>query len=172
MVRSGVWLEKSVVPYIGSYTEGEPPLNAYLYDFFKHGNVRALETDNGIRKGDIWYLLNDFSGERHEEELDDNAIQAELGAAVEHTPMSVALMERPMQVPSIASKAALTGQNSKVADSWEDSMSEDDDAVTASFGTKPGIAKQQQQMVHTKPSHREIELLQQEFDEKFKKTWA
>ncbi|KAF3481035.1 uncharacterized protein GIQ15_03794 [Arthroderma uncinatum] len=61
-VRSGVWLEKAVVPYIGLYPEeGKVPLNAYLYDFFRHGNVHALEKDNGIRKGDIWFLLNDFS---------------------------------------------------------------------------------------------------------------
>lgn len=62
MVRSGVWLEKAVVPYVGIHPEdGEMPLNAYLYDFFKHGNVHALEKDNGIRRGDIWFLLNDFS---------------------------------------------------------------------------------------------------------------
>ncbi|OAX83413.1 hypothetical protein ACJ72_02233 [Emergomyces africanus] len=61
-VRSGVWLEKAVVPYVGLYPEeGKLPLNAYLYDFFKHGNVNAIEKHNGIRKGDIWFLLNDFS---------------------------------------------------------------------------------------------------------------
>ncbi|KKZ63284.1 hypothetical protein EMCG_00267 [[Emmonsia] crescens] len=61
-VRSGVWLEKAVVPYLELYPEeGKVPLNAYLYDFFKHGNVDAIERDNGIRKGDIWFLLNDFS---------------------------------------------------------------------------------------------------------------
>ncbi|PGH12600.1 hypothetical protein AJ80_06658 [Polytolypa hystricis UAMH7299] len=61
-VRSGVWLEKAVVPYVELYPEeGKIPLNAYLYDFFKHGNVQALEKENGIRKGDVWFLLNDFS---------------------------------------------------------------------------------------------------------------
>ncbi|PGG98688.1 hypothetical protein GX51_06695 [Blastomyces parvus] len=61
-VRSGVWLEKSVVPYLGLYPEEDSlPLNAYLYDFFKHGNINAIDRDNGIRKGDIWFLLNDFS---------------------------------------------------------------------------------------------------------------
>ncbi|OJZ84331.1 hypothetical protein ASPFODRAFT_82687 [Aspergillus luchuensis CBS 106.47] len=61
-VRSGVWLEQAVVPYVGLYPEeGKLPLNAYLYDFFKHGNVKALEKGNMIRRGDIWFLLNDFS---------------------------------------------------------------------------------------------------------------
>ncbi|KAM5464132.1 putative RNA helicase [Microsporum ferrugineum] len=62
MMRNGVWLEKAVVPYLGIYpAESQFPLNAYLYDFFKHGNAHALHRDNGIRNGDIWFLLNDFS---------------------------------------------------------------------------------------------------------------
>ncbi|EFR05209.1 DEAD/DEAH box helicase [Nannizzia gypsea CBS 118893] len=62
MMRRGVWLEKAVVPYLGIYpAESQLPLNAYLYDFFKHGNVDALHRGNGIRKGDVWFLLNDFS---------------------------------------------------------------------------------------------------------------
>ncbi|PLB45008.1 DEAD/DEAH box helicase [Aspergillus steynii IBT 23096] len=62
MVRSGVWLEQSVVPYVAiGPEEDHAPLNAYLYDFFRHGNVQALETGNMIRKGDIWFVLNDFS---------------------------------------------------------------------------------------------------------------
>ncbi|RAK96957.1 putative DEAD/DEAH box helicase [Aspergillus ibericus CBS 121593] len=107
-VRSGVWLERAVVPYVGLFPEESRfALNAYLYDFFKHGNVRALETGNMIRRGDIWFLLNDFSlvlativtslenflklspntdldlldvagsGDNHELSLDDNAIDAD-----------------------------------------------------------------------------------------------
>lgn len=60
-IRSGVWLEEAVIPCVGVFPEEGAPLNAYLYDFFKHGNVRALERDNGVRKGDIWFALNDFS---------------------------------------------------------------------------------------------------------------
>ncbi|CAG8926156.1 unnamed protein product [Penicillium salamii] len=57
MVRSGVWIEESVIPYLAA----SPNVNAYLYDFFKHGNVSQLESANRIRRGDIWFLLNDFS---------------------------------------------------------------------------------------------------------------
>ncbi|KAJ6151641.1 hypothetical protein N7470_007238 [Penicillium chermesinum] len=59
-IRGGVWLEEAVVPSMMGYPDGAA-LNAYLFDFFKHGNIRALEQENGIRKGDIWFLLNDFS---------------------------------------------------------------------------------------------------------------
>lgn len=29
-----------------------------LYDFFMHGDVKALETANGIRTSDVWFALN------------------------------------------------------------------------------------------------------------------
>lgn len=59
-IRSDVWLEASVVPYVPVASESHP-LNAYLLDFFKHGNIKQLETANKIRRGDIWFVLNDFS---------------------------------------------------------------------------------------------------------------
>jgi ATP-dependent RNA helicase DDX60 len=108
MVRSGVWLEEAVAPYVAVHPEeSQTPLNAYLYDFFNHGNVHELERANGIRRGDIWFVLNDFSlvlativtslenflkfshnmeadmldvmggGDEHEIELDNKVIEAE-----------------------------------------------------------------------------------------------
>ena len=60
--RSGVFLEEAVVPHVGLYPEDtELPLNAYLYDYFNHSNPSALITANRIRRGDIWFVLNDFS---------------------------------------------------------------------------------------------------------------
>lgn len=59
-IRGDVWLEASVVPYVPVASESHP-LNAYLLDFFKHGNIKQLEKANRIRRGDIWFLLNDFS---------------------------------------------------------------------------------------------------------------
>ena len=58
-VRSGVFLEESVIPYIAiSPFETDVPLNAYLYDFFRHGDITALRKANGIKRGDIWFWLN------------------------------------------------------------------------------------------------------------------
>ncbi|CAN9126672.1 unnamed protein product [Alternaria alternata] len=60
--RSGVFLEEAVVPHVGLYPEdSDLPLNAYLYDFFQHGDVNALITANKIRRGDVWFVLNDLS---------------------------------------------------------------------------------------------------------------
>ena len=35
-------------------------LNAYAVDFFNHGNKEALESENGIKSGDVFHLLKDF----------------------------------------------------------------------------------------------------------------
>ncbi|KAI1382467.1 P-loop containing nucleoside triphosphate hydrolase protein [Hypoxylon crocopeplum] len=61
--RAGVFLEESAVPYIRiapRETNGVP-WNAYLYDFFKHGDMSTLVRDNRIKGGDVWFLLKDFS---------------------------------------------------------------------------------------------------------------
>ncbi|KAL8919833.1 MAG: hypothetical protein Q9208_006566 [Pyrenodesmia sp. 3 TL-2023] len=61
-VRSGVFLEESVIPHLPlNPHDTTTPLNAYLYDFYMHGDVNALEAANGVRKSDVWFLLNDFS---------------------------------------------------------------------------------------------------------------
>jgi superfamily II RNA helicase len=58
-VRSGVFLEEAVVPYLPIYPEeSDVPLNAYLYDFYKHGDINALEQANRIRTSDVWFHLN------------------------------------------------------------------------------------------------------------------
>lgn len=59
--RQGVFLEEAVIPYMPTSHELEVPLNAWLYDFFKHGDVHTIEKANGIRRADIWFRLNDFS---------------------------------------------------------------------------------------------------------------
>ena len=35
-------------------------LNAYAVDFFNHGNDKALVSDNGLMRGDVFNLLKDF----------------------------------------------------------------------------------------------------------------
>ncbi|KAF8155693.1 hypothetical protein B0H34DRAFT_506081 [Crassisporium funariophilum] len=36
-------------------------LNAHILDFYVHGQVSTLANANGIRRGDVWYLLQDFN---------------------------------------------------------------------------------------------------------------
>ncbi|OTA98900.1 hypothetical protein M426DRAFT_325608 [Hypoxylon sp. CI-4A] len=61
--RAGVFLEESAIPYIpiAPHETKGVPWNAYIYDFFKHGDMGALVRDNGIKGGDVWFRLKDFS---------------------------------------------------------------------------------------------------------------
>lgn len=60
--RNGIFLESAVIPHLDLHPdETRTPLNAYLLDFFMHGAVKPLEDANGIRRSDVWFLLNDFS---------------------------------------------------------------------------------------------------------------
>ncbi|EPS44371.1 hypothetical protein H072_1643 [Dactylellina haptotyla CBS 200.50] len=56
--RRGVFLESSTVPIV-DFESG--CVNAYLLDFYKHGSIRPLVNANGLRRNDVWFLLNDFS---------------------------------------------------------------------------------------------------------------
>jgi superfamily II RNA helicase len=58
-VRSGVFLEKAVIPYMELYPDDTGiSLNAYLLDFYLHGDTTALAEANGVRKAEVWFLLN------------------------------------------------------------------------------------------------------------------
>ena len=59
-VRRGVHLNEHAIPTVENILDPEQPLNAYLYDFFVHGQVDALVNMNGIRRGDVWYALEAF----------------------------------------------------------------------------------------------------------------
>ncbi|TFY54174.1 hypothetical protein EVG20_g9819 [Dentipellis fragilis] len=65
-VRRGVYLNEHAIPSIDRIVtpvgDAAQPfkLNAYLLDFYMHGQVAALATANGIRRGDVWYALQDF----------------------------------------------------------------------------------------------------------------
>ncbi|KAJ5261342.1 hypothetical protein N7478_011937 [Penicillium angulare] len=153
-VRSGVWIEESVVPFVPPSSE-ELPLNAYLYDFFRHGNVHQLEIANGIRPGDVWYLLNDFSmvlatlvtslenfvnpggavgadmldviggGDLHHIEEEDQVFDKE---EPEEENAILARDSQPSHGPTAASsvsKKMSQVDKGKVVESWEDEMDEE-----------------------------------------------
>jgi superfamily II RNA helicase len=150
-VRSGVFLEESAIPHVAMLSQDlDIPLNAYLVDFFKHGDVKTLEKANGIRRGDVWFMLNDFSlvlatiitsllnfmklkvgsdmdfldtmGELDtiEEAEDETVAVKEDGEAVP------APSEAPKAMPTIAKKTA------KKADSWED-MADEEEVIEKDF---------------------------------------
>ncbi|KAF9225622.1 P-loop containing nucleoside triphosphate hydrolase protein [Gyrodon lividus] len=64
--RRGLSLNEHAIPSFARITTpadrstGDFALNAYILDFYTHGQVRPLSDANGIRRGDIWFVLQDF----------------------------------------------------------------------------------------------------------------
>ncbi|KAH8433897.1 putative DEAD/DEAH box helicase [Aspergillus melleus] len=157
MVRSGVWLEQSVVPYVAiDPEEDHAPLNAYLYDFFRHGNVHALEHGNMVRKGDIWFVLNDFSlvlativtsfenflklapntdpdmldtrgsGDAYEDELDRQDIEGGNPSSESSSSHQSVTHARGQSTKVSGNIAPAKPKKSKVSENWDDGLSDDE----------------------------------------------
>ena len=189
-VRDGVFLEESAIPYIPIWPhDTDVELNAYIYDFFKHGSLKTLVTDNKIKRGDVWFFLKDFSltiaaivtslttfvngsdldddelGEAgddcdtdHEFDLDgmDDAANFAL-EGVENSDRGMPMHIRPK------------GRAKTVSDNWEDDESSSSDS-------EPDISSEPTQEGYDGKGLLNVLkafiLLQEEFDGKFKKTWA
>jgi ATP-dependent RNA helicase DDX60 len=65
--RQGLYLNEHAIPSLEHIVTGHDErsgghaLNAYLLDFYIHGQVGTLAAANGIRRGDVWYLLENFN---------------------------------------------------------------------------------------------------------------
>jgi len=65
--RRGMNLNEHLIPSFQDITaqtrrgDGNYALNAYLLDFYTHGQVAALAAANAIRRGDVWFLLEEFN---------------------------------------------------------------------------------------------------------------
>ncbi|TDZ15078.1 putative helicase [Colletotrichum orbiculare MAFF 240422] len=202
-VRAGVFLEESAIPYIPIYpheTNGVP-FNAYIFDFFKHGDMDALVRDNGIKSGDVWFHLKDFSlmlativtslanflG-KSGAEYDDMAMidvqdagdaldeEAELGEDGDLTHGNSNFEAPELEVKAKAPE--VKKGKTTVAESWEDEEGSDDDGDGALGGDGPaesaythasGEENEGQSLLKV---YKAFRLLQQQFDETFRKVWA
>ena len=200
-VRSGVFLEESAVPYIPIYPDdtGGVPWNAYIYDFFKHGNLEALVDDNQIKRGDVWFHLKDFSlvlatittsisNYFNQKSMDDASMMDVQGAGDDTDDESEGLDERDDQAfEKPAEKKAAVGHPSPkskrkpakavVVDSWEDEVddsSEEADSSSDSSGDeedagKPAGRIEDNDLMLVLTAFKK---LREEFETKFKKIWA
>ncbi|OTA76381.1 hypothetical protein M434DRAFT_402525 [Hypoxylon sp. CO27-5] len=145
-VRAGVFLEESAIPYIpiAPHETNGVPWNAYIYDFFKHGDMSALVRDNGIKGGDVWFHLKDFSlilativtslanFLNPDAEVDDAAMIdiQDVGDIIEERadadanedksnvePVTHGIEKPPVRKPAPKNKGK--GKNAAVADSWD-----------------------------------------------------
>ena len=63
-VRTGIDLNKQTLPFADIFAPGSEEtrhINAYLYDFYNHGQDNPLVHANHIPRGEVWYRLQEFS---------------------------------------------------------------------------------------------------------------
>lgn len=202
--RSGIFLEESAIPYIPIYpddTDGKP-WNAYLYDFYKHGDMEALIRDNRIKRGDVWFHLKDFSlvlatittslrnfmdleaGDGDLAMLDvkdaeddwNERVEAEEPEDTDPTPDLAKKVAAAVAVPVKKAK------KKKVADSWDDDASDDETEFDQS--TPGGLSGTMTPASSAPPAWvgegelklpqvlRMFDAVQREFNDKFKKIWT
>jgi hypothetical protein len=191
-VRSGVFLDETAIPYVrvSEQERGGVPWNAYLYDFFKHGDLTALVRDNGIKGGDVWFHLKDFSLilativtslanflNPDAEDIGDAMIDVQdVGDTIEEDTAAkdndAGVDVNPVKT-DLPPTAAKPKKKKKAVDSWEDEDASEDDLEEASQSHSTPVPSWSsgngESLVNV---HQAFVLLQQEFDAKFFKIWA
>ncbi|KAG2105879.1 uncharacterized protein F5147DRAFT_761885 [Suillus discolor] len=160
--RRGLSLNEHTIPSFESITggtnqeDGKYALNAYLLDFYMHGQVAALAAANAVRRGDVWFLLQDF----------------------DLTLMTVrAVLEQLLQRGSVGGKGATPGNADldEDADSgyaslepvqWEDEEEEASVKQGESAQRPPGVSGADWRVFEV------VNGALEEFHEKFRAMWA
>lgn len=191
--RHGIFLESAAIPFLPLPSESRIPLNAYLLDFYIHGDVAALATANGIRRSDVWFILNDFSlvlativaslgtylglGVKGDEELLDvmgsgdaaeNEVDEEFAAV--QAPATNAFAAAPVAAPAVVNRKS----KKNVADDWgddEDKLDAADQAAEAG-GIGRGSVSEDKEYDGLMNVYRSFKKLKVEFDTKFREIWA
>ncbi|KAF7555852.1 hypothetical protein G7046_g6455 [Stylonectria norvegica] len=186
-VRGGVFLEESEVPYLPIRPhDSDMDFNAYIYDFFKHGSMEVLVRDNGIKGGEVWFHLKDFSStlktivsslksfvsdDDGQDDDSDGSDDEEDDAAAADVP------DAPKAAAATVTKAPVKTKKKVVVDSWDDDESDAASSVASESEAEseaPSVAA-----TNTAQTERGLMkvlkafmLLQEQFDEKFFKVWA
>lgn len=192
MLREGVFLEESAVPYICVYpddTDGRP-WNAYLYDFFKHGDLKTLVRSNGIKAGDVWLRLKDFSlilativtspdsflnpksGYPDMTEVQDafDKMEDDQDEGEEYNIPGIKV-----QLPKENAASKKTARKAVLADSWdqvEESSEADYSSESEADGESDSAPSEEEDRANLMNILKTFKILQQGFDTKFRKVWA
>jgi hypothetical protein len=155
--RAGLNLNEYAIPSMSHLTITadtdtlEHRLNAYILDFYTHGQVETLAIANGIRRGDVWYLLQDFT-------LTLQTVEASLKQLLTH-----------------ASKDSKAGPDQGMLDPVDDAEevyidvdeeNEEGDEHTSDAPRQGGLSDSDWNV------HNVVTQVSKEFQEKFKAMWA
>ena len=152
---------------------GSYQLNAYILDFYIHGQRAALESANGIRDNDLWYLLDDFTltlksiraglGQLLLESLDEAAGIAEL----DEDALGEATLDptaKPTGINAQEGEGAELPEN--IADEPGGGDDDDDDDATSGLTRPTGVSDNDWAV------YKLIDAVTTEFEQKFRAIWA
>ncbi|CAE6496597.1 unnamed protein product [Rhizoctonia solani] len=114
--RSGLHLNSHNVPNF----DYEAPVNAYALDYWQHESVRPLVEANGLRAGEVWFVLQNFS----------------MALATILASLRVLLIDRvatPDSEPELESKSRTRSTTAN----WDDAASEGEGEKLAAQPSKP-----------------------------------
>jgi hypothetical protein len=158
-VRHGIYLNEHAIPTMEHILDSELPLNAYLYDFFVHGQVDALVKMNGIRRGDVWYTLESFY-------LALTSIRGELETLLLNVSKESEVASQDAELDDNPANAP-EGTEDLSADSPESEGAEDDDETDQSALERPRSVLDRDWRVYEV-----VNSITNQFGEKFKAMWA
>ncbi len=192
--RQGVFLEEAIIPHLDVHSvEARQPLNAYVLDFFNHGDLKALEKANGIRREDVWFVLNDFSmvlgticaslavhlglvprGRDADDELLNVMGQGddmENDKDEEEAAQDATILPKVEAVQTVGTPHSQPKKRGKVEESWNDAEDKLEEAerveeVLEERGTED------EEYERLMAVYRAISGVRKAFDEKFKVIWA
>ncbi|KAM3074302.1 hypothetical protein ACMFMG_002886 [Clarireedia jacksonii] len=189
--REGVFLESAVVPHLELHPdETKSPLNAYLLDFFKHGSLQPLEDANGIRRSDVWFVLNDFSmilatictslalylglGVDSDAEMLDVMGAGDEGENENDEKLAEDVIPAASVTPAPAREQAKPVRGRKVVEDWdahEDKLTAEEDYFQEELDSGAG-ATDDEEYEKLRNVYRAFRKLKTEFDEKFTAIFA
>ncbi|KAH9911646.1 hypothetical protein B0H21DRAFT_704621, partial [Amylocystis lapponica] len=153
--RRSLYLNEHAIPSMAHITtipgsdDEHFALNAYLLDFYTHGQVAVLEKANIIRRGDIWYLLQDFT-------LSLKVIRSGLGQ----------LLTNASQNQDAESEAPTDLDSGYATFDPAEADGDEEDGKEGSMKRPTGVSDRDWRLYQV------LDSVTNEFDEKFRAMWA
>jgi len=168
-VRQGLHLHNHAIPsmehlitQVDEDNSSQHDLNAYLLDFYIHGQVKTLEKANGIRRGDVWYLLQDFN-------LTLATVKAALQQLLLKTSNEAASQRDDLEggeTYAVDPDEGDTDEDDTYEDDTDEDDTDEDDGEESDFVRPPAISNGDWKVYEV------VRDVYKEFDEKFRAMWA
>jgi len=184
--RAGLHLNGHAIPSMSQFTHAatnkseafQHTLNAHILDFYIHGQVTTLDRANGIRRGDVWYILQDFDltlavVKSSLEQFLTGELPSDLEASLGSDLQAI---DDGAGVDTSERKSFHKVKSRRVAESWDDSDEGDDGSLDETGDVAEDISPGQGNAKKIDDADRRVyevvSAVCEEFREKYKAMWA